>query len=649
MDAALPPNLLLYGSRDPLPETTALRAGPLSLNYIDGDLRQIRLGPIEIVQRIYVAVRDHNWGTVPATLSNVQIDQSGSSFEIRYDARHTEGVIDFAWHGTITGSADGTLSFNMVGQARSTFARNRIGICVLHPATCAGQPCAIEHTDGSIESGAFPTLIAPHQPFINIRAITHDISPDARAELRFDGDVFEMEDQRNWTDASFKTYSTPLALPFPVTIESGTRIQQSVTLRLHENSRNRRTGSDDPTVPITIGAPRPDMRVPLIGLGMAGHNQPLTATDLERLRALHLAHLRIDLDPSQPHSAETLDQANTAAQALDVPLEIALHVTGRSGELTALRKHLALITPRIARWIVFQVGRPVPDDQLIEVTQRSLAAYDRAVPIGSGTDANFAELNRNRPSMELLDFLSFSITPQVHAFDNLSLIENLAGQAAAVESARILSGGRPIVISPVTLKPRFNASATAPEPEAPPERLPPQVDPRQATLFGAAWTVGSIKALAEGGVQSVTYYETSGWRGVMETEAGSPAQFPSLAGGVFPMYHVFADVGAFAGGDMLPLTTSDPLRCTGIALQRGQEQRLIIANLSAAEQNVRIVGVGAPARVRMLDDLHVVAAMRDPAGFRAAYTEAQPSDQQVLRLSLRPYGVACIDCDRIAL
>jgi len=24
-----------------------------------------------------------------------------------------------------------------------------------------------------------------------------------------------MEDQRNWTDASFKTYSTPLALGFP--------------------------------------------------------------------------------------------------------------------------------------------------------------------------------------------------------------------------------------------------------------------------------------------------------------------------------------------------------------------------------------------------------------------------------------------------
>ena len=36
-----------------------------------------------------------------------------------------------------------------------------------------------------------------------------------------------MEDQRNWTDASFKTYSTPLSEPIPVTVKAGTRISQA--------------------------------------------------------------------------------------------------------------------------------------------------------------------------------------------------------------------------------------------------------------------------------------------------------------------------------------------------------------------------------------------------------------------------------------
>jgi D-apionolactonase len=47
-----------------------------------------------------------------------------------------------------------------------------------------------------------------------------------------------MEDQRNWTDASFKTYSTPLELPFPVEVAAGERIFQRVVLSImtHETA-----------------------------------------------------------------------------------------------------------------------------------------------------------------------------------------------------------------------------------------------------------------------------------------------------------------------------------------------------------------------------------------------------------------------------
>ena len=48
-----------------------------------------------------------------------------------------------------------------------------------------------------------------------MRAITHSVRPGVRAECRMEGDTFEMEDQRNWSDASYKTYVRPLALPWP--------------------------------------------------------------------------------------------------------------------------------------------------------------------------------------------------------------------------------------------------------------------------------------------------------------------------------------------------------------------------------------------------------------------------------------------------
>ena len=65
---------------------------------------------------------------------------------------------------------------------------------------------------------------------MDIRAISHDLHAGGTVEVRMDGDAFEMEDQRNWTDASYKTYCTPLAAPFPVTIEQGETVRQSVTI-----------------------------------------------------------------------------------------------------------------------------------------------------------------------------------------------------------------------------------------------------------------------------------------------------------------------------------------------------------------------------------------------------------------------------------
>jgi len=62
-----------------------------------------------------------------------------------------------------------------------------------------------------------------------------------------------------------------------------------------------------------------------------------------------------------------------------------------------------------------------------------------------------------------MDAVCYSANPQVHAFDNLSLVEALAGQAYTVTSARSFCGSRPVAVTPITLRPRFNPQAAAPE------------------------------------------------------------------------------------------------------------------------------------------------------------------------------------------
>jgi len=639
-------NVLHYGRAEPLPERIPLRAGPLSLVYEAGDLRYVRVGDREIVRRIYVAVRDRNWGTVPARLAHVEVAGGADSFRIVYEAEHREREIDFFWTGTLTGDACGTIAFSMDGEARSSFQRNRIGFCLLLPMReCAGQECRVERADGPAREGVFPGLVVPEQPvepFAELESIEYEVVPGVRAQIRFTGDLFEMEDQRNWTDASYKIFCTPLRLPFPVWVEEGTTISQSVILAL-KGGAVRAPVARSGSVPVFSPAAGPARSLPRIGLGAASHGRPLTARELDRLRALHLAHLRVDLRMSGPGWTEALRQGWAEAGALGIVLS-----DRAEEELGALLELLAQVEPRVRAWTVFQVGEKTVSEGCVRLAREFLAAYDRTIPVGGGTDADFYQLNQFRPPWEDLDFVSFSINPQNHAFDDASLVETLEAQAAPVDSARRYFPGKPLAIGAVTLKPRFNPVATGPEPEPESGELPPQVDVRQMALLGAGWTAGSLGHLGVSGVESITYYETSGWRGVMETEAGSavPEKFRSLPGAVFPLYHVLADVGVFAGGEIVPSASSAPLLVDGLSLRLGDRKRIVVANLSPEPQRVRVIDLEGHVRARHLDETCAVAAMRNPEAFRAEVGIETEAVDGALELDLRPYACACIDAAR---
>lgn len=651
----LPKNVLYYGKDEPLPEQVAVRAGPLSLVYEDGDLRYIRLGEYEILRRIYVAIRDRNWGTVLPVISNVQMDIADDSFQISYDVENKEGDIDFFWKGTITGDAQGTVTFTMDGVARSTFLRCRVGFCILHPMELAGATCGIEHVDGTVEECDFPEHIAPQfvidgevkpvHPFNEMRAMSYQVTPGLRAEIRFTGDIFEMEDQRNWTDASYKTYCTPLRLPFPVEVKEGTKVTQSVTVTLEGDVPEAVAEAHERGFTFSVGS-SPVGPLPRVGLGAASHGQPLSQKELERLKALGLSHLRVDLDLSQPDYEAKLRQATTEARELGIPLEVAVTVSDAAAdELKALATLLDQLKPSVGTWLIFHKGTTYTSEEWITLAREHLADYDPAAKLGSGTNAFFTELNRGRPPFDLLDLVCYSLNPQVHAFDNLSLAETLAAQASTVESTRQFCEGLPIAVGPVTFKMRFNPNATGPEPEPAPGELPSPVDVRQMSLFGAGWTVGSLKYLAESGPQSITYYETTGWRGVMEIEAGAPVpgKFRSIPGAVFPLYHVLADVGEFAGGQVIPTTSSDALKVDGLALRKDGRTRVLLANLSPETQQVSVQNLSQGVRVRHLNEANAEAAMSSPEDFRAEEGESMQTTEGALELSLLPYAIVRID------
>jgi D-apionolactonase len=172
-------------------------------------------------------VRDASWRTPPANLTTVRREASADGFLIELDGEVKQDDIHYRYRLAIEGSSDGTLAVTADAEALSGFLTNRTGFIVLHPIVgVAGRPVTVTHKDGSTSETAFPELISPGQPIFDIRALRHEVTPGLFVTCRMEAalphdpeTIFEMEDQRNWTDASYKTYVGSLLDPWPYRIE----------------------------------------------------------------------------------------------------------------------------------------------------------------------------------------------------------------------------------------------------------------------------------------------------------------------------------------------------------------------------------------------------------------------------------------------
>lgn len=550
-----------------------LKAGRLSLKLSGGTLRYLSLDGSEVIRCLYFALRDKNWDTIPEELISIDTDIKANSFEISYETRYTDvnENIDFAVSGRITGTEDGVLKWEFDGTAGSDFARNRIGFCLLHPASAAGRPCKLVHCDGTTENSIFPELIPPHQPFMDLKSIEY-----GGVISEFEGDVFEMEDQRNWTDASYKTYSTPIGLPFPVEIASGDNVRQSIAFKISDGDNMPAVEIPaDESLPCRIFSPNRGSQK-LLELGWV-YSGKLSAGEVDLVKGLPDGHIRLDVCPNT--DTDFIFQAVADIEKSGKELIPFLHVDNETPDNFYLEALKGADCDRMA--IVGCQDLKIVPAERIEPLKKALRNRFGDIRIAAGSDAFFAELNRNRLSKDMADAFVFSINPQVHAFDNLSITETLEGQEAVVRTALAISGGKPVWVSPVTLKMRWNPNATGEE-IVPQGELPSNVDVRQLDPFCACWSLASIGRMSNAGAALSTYYELSGWKGLFEKEAGSkiPQKFPSTPLQVFPIYNVLTLLRGFEGGILSIRETNNPLIACAYRITKTKQTIEILINLS---------------------------------------------------------------------
>jgi hypothetical protein len=376
---------------------------------------------------------------------------------------------------------------------------------VLHPIGqhITGQLVEITHPDGNKTSSKFPIRIDPENPFKNIRHMRW-FTTNMWFRLDFEGDIFETEDQRNWTDASFKTFCTPLDLPMPVLLKKDVVVHQKVTFT-PESEINIALVKENIKVP----EEKEHFKLPILGIGAS--RVEITDAVAEQFKQLPFSIYRLDIVFSDKNWVSKFSFDCVNAARLKLKPEVVLHLTDNYKDDLEAFIMICLQNRLVIESVLFlQEGKPATPQYIIDHAL-SIKQQLPDVKFGGGTDYNFRELNTNRFDPKGLDFICYSIQPQEHAFDDKSVMETLEAQKETVLSAKAIYPGLAIHVSPVTLKKRSNPYAKGDKSLL----IEAHYDARLHTEFGARWLMGSMEQLTNGGISSVTYFEAIGPLGIM--------------------------------------------------------------------------------------------------------------------------------------
>jgi hypothetical protein len=641
----------LCGTEQPDVVGRVLSAGPLSVELDNGNLRYLKVGGVEVLRSLAFLVRDENWGTYIPALSDVVVEQRPDGFSVSLHGVCRRAGQEIAYDARIDGRSDGSLDFSGVATPATDFLTARTGFVVLHPLKgVAGRPVEVEHTDGTVERSTFPALIDPVQPLRDIRSLTHEVMPGVKATVRMEGDTFEMEDHRNWTDASFKTYVRPLALPWPYTLKSGETVRQSVGLRLQGTVPQAGPQASDATIRIALGHATRDT-LPAVGLGMPAEeiDAALAAADLVARAAPHL--LVCHFDPRAGHGPRELDGyrrlvERTGAQCvLEVVVESVDTFRDELARAAALVRESGLplaavaVCPAGDLKSVLPGGARPPAPPLDALYRAARDAFP-GVRLGGGMFSFFTELNRKRPPAELLDFVHNGTCPIVHAADDRSVMETHEALPYQVTTARSFIGHTPYRVGPSAIGCRDNPHGATYTPNPDNQRIClVRSDPRQRALFGAAWTLAYVASFAPTGVEAVTLGAPTGPLGIVHRPGnGATPYYDTLrAPAAYPAYHVVSGLTRGAGAKLVAATSSDPAHVCCLAYRNGHATLLWLANLTARDQAVRVDHGGTDPYGIVLDETSFERAATDPIGFQR---DVAPID--IRNLTLRAYAVALV-------
>jgi len=525
------------------PDTTRVEHGDFTFELARAAVRNVRYKNVQIIDLLYTAIRPWDWSTLDPDQHSEDVKVTDDICVITIKDLFA-GALDARTEITISKDNKFTVAYELRGLAE--YPVNRWGICFcLNSADWMGSTVKSQGNQYQLPAAISPQRVVDGVtqglfPASNEMLFT---APDQRSiKVVSTGKVLEAEDQRNWTDNTYKIYSGSLSEPRPFVTSAGSLWQQSVIFEIGPPSKPVADGSKIIVKEIDS--------LPSIGL-------QFNTDSLLPLDALNTALFLLDIDHIRINEESLTAQKINTVSTNGLIVEAALLSSHSGDKLHHEIEHLNKQIPAGSRILIQREGREIVEIGDLPMNQ-SLSSF---IP---GTDAYLVDLHRNK--YEFGESISYSMVPTVHSSDTDTIFKTLYTQRESIQFAQEFLAQQ-VLISPITFSTRGNPETG----HARDQRINfanPEMALRIRTIEGAAWTLGSIFALASAGAYSGTWHELFGEFGIIYPD-GDAIKFS-------PTFHALAALGAHHAHEITIATSLDN---SWVAFENREAKKIVVASL----------------------------------------------------------------------
>ena len=469
-------------------------------------LRNIKYNNVEILKLISFLVRDKNWNNYSPEIIKTSSYNKDQQLHFEFDLKY--GDVEQLEVKLLLSIGSNSVKLIANGKFLTDFWTNRIGFNLLLPLDgVVNQQVIVSKSDQTTETLKYPLIIQPDQPMVKFNNLSYEMFDSIALNIRFDGIHFEMEDQRNWGDASYKIYSGSLLDPFPYKENKNSAFHQEIEITVREKNNSLETISNQNIIPLNI---QEEYAMPKIGIKVDNETNGIDIVNVDFV--YHLVDFERNTE-SKPNFNNLpiylVALIDHTKKVKDIVKDIKDYILSNKISVDKI-----LICPKIYL-NSFQPAGEWPSVPKLGDYYKEAKIQLPDVHIFSGMVTNFTELNRKKPDGKF-DGINFSFTPIVHDASDYGVLDTPNSLKYILHSVNNFSKDTPIHIGPMTLGMHFNPYGEKLAANIDQVRLEmTDFDPRHDSLIGLNWTIAVFAETLSKNTKFITIASLKGVHGIL--------------------------------------------------------------------------------------------------------------------------------------